>query len=128
MGVETKNHCLGQTLRAAAHGLRLGPGIRRKIWVKGADWVEDTERLMPLVEALPVPEPHSTVEAIAQTGTSAFLRTECMQAAICDWGTAHQIPGVLRWFVTSRCLPSTSWGVSEQKPERSAHPGRSSRG
>ena len=116
MGVETKEHCLGESLRAAAHGLRLGPGLRRKIWVKGADWVEDTERLMPLVEALPVPEPHSAVEAIAQAGTPAFLRTDGAQAAVRDWGTAHHIPDVLRWFsmVVSAAVAARFKGLLSQ--------------
>ena len=116
MGAETTDHCLGQTLRAAAHGLRLGPGLRRKIWVKGADWVEDTERVIPLVEVLPLSSRRSAVEALDQAGTPAFLKTDGAQAAVHDWGAAHQIPGVLRWFsmVVSAAVMARRDGILSQ--------------
>ena len=98
MGAQARERCLNQCIRAVGDGLQMGPGLRRKIWMKGTEWALDEERLRTLVEPLPVLEPRSAAERLDQMGGLPFLRTQGAQTAVRDWGIAHRILELLRWF------------------------------
>jgi hypothetical protein len=103
-------------MRAVADGLELGPGLRRKLWARGAEWVEDVDRLTPLVEPLPVADPSMAAQWLSDGGGCALLAEEEAQAAVRAWGMAHRTPEVLRWFslAVSAAMAAYRQGILSQ--------------
>ena len=96
MGAQAGERCLNKCIRAVADGLQMGPGLRRKIWARGTEWVEDVERLTPLVEPLPLPDPCMVAQWLSDAGGCSLLAEEEAQAAVRAWGMANRTPEVLR--------------------------------